>query len=210
MSSSNEKLTLPPYRKCDADKQEFGCEFVVIKRFRHLIFGFAPVNERVATIRIKTKFCNISLICGHAQTEEKNDEDIDVIYTNLMEIYRISETVIGREGIFGSTVSQFNIHTTTIISDIIQPISGNKVVCTTKLQYFCFHKATWLSPDHSTFNQIDHIVIGRRCVSNVVDVGTFRCPNIHIILSHPSFVYAHLVHRHVPFVNHNAINLVGC
>ena len=54
----------------------------------------------------------------------------------------------------------------------------NMVVCSTKFQHLDIHKATWLSPDRSTSNQIDHIVIDGRHVSSVLDVRTFRGPNI--------------------------------
>jgi hypothetical protein len=37
---------------------------------------------------------------------------------------------------------------------------------------------TWRSPDGQTFNQIDHLLIHARHVSNVMDVRTFRGANI--------------------------------
>ena len=47
-----------------------GSGFEVVQSLRHLVLGFTPVNERLAEIRIKAKFHNISLICAHAPTEE--------------------------------------------------------------------------------------------------------------------------------------------
>jgi hypothetical protein len=38
---------------------------------------------------------------------------------------------------------------------------------------------TWRSPNGQTFNQIDHLLIDARHVSNVMDVRTFRGANIH-------------------------------
>ena len=40
------------------------------------------------------------------------------------------------------------------------------------------HKMTWRSPNGQTFNQIDHLFIDARHVSNVMDVRTFRGANI--------------------------------
>ena len=54
----------------------------------------------------------------------------------------------------------------------------NMVVCSTKFQHLDIHKATWMSPDRSTSNQIDHIVIDGRYVSSVLDACTFRGLNI--------------------------------
>ena len=72
------------YYSCHVDKHEFECGFVVNKRLRHLISVFTPVNERIATIRIKAKFYNISLICGHAATEEKVK---DAFYAKPEDVY---------------------------------------------------------------------------------------------------------------------------
>ena len=55
------------------ERCEFGCGFVVSKRLRRHVSRFTPVNERLAVIRIKAKFYNISLICAHAPTEEKDE-----------------------------------------------------------------------------------------------------------------------------------------
>ena len=49
---------------------EFGCGFVVGKR-------------RIATIRIQAKYFNITLICAHAPTEDKDDEIKDMSYERL-------------------------------------------------------------------------------------------------------------------------------
>ena len=50
----------------------------------------------------------------------------------------------------------------------------NMVVCSIKFQHLGIHKATWMFPDRSTFNQIDHIVIDGMHVSSIIDVRTFR------------------------------------
>ena len=140
---------------------EFGCGFVVNKRLRHLVSGFTPVNERIVTICIRAKFYNISLICAYAQMEEKNDMVKAAFYAMLEDVHekcpaRVAKIVhrnfnakVRREGIFG-------------------PAIGHKDI----------HKATWTSPDQSTLNQIDHIVIDKRHLSSVLDVRTFRGPNI--------------------------------
>ncbi|XP_037957054.1 uncharacterized protein LOC119686977 [Teleopsis dalmanni] len=52
------------------------------------------------------------------------------------------------------------------------------VVCSTRFPHRDIHKATWLSPDQATRNQIDHFVIDARHASSVLDVRSFRGPNI--------------------------------
>ena len=45
------------------------------------------MNERLAKIRIKAKLHNISLICAHAPTEEKDEEVKSAFYANLEDLY---------------------------------------------------------------------------------------------------------------------------
>jgi hypothetical protein len=52
------------------------------------------------------------------------------------------------------------------------------VVASTLFSHKDIHKMTWRSPDGQTFNQIDHLLIIARHVSNVMDVRTFRGANI--------------------------------
>ena len=59
------------------------CGFVVSKRLHNLVSGFRPVNVRIATTRIRTKFYNISLICAHVPTEEKDDWAKDAFFAKL-------------------------------------------------------------------------------------------------------------------------------
>ena len=52
------------------------------------------------------------------------------------------------------------------------------VVASTLFNHKDIHKMTWRSPDGQTYNQIDHLLIDARHVSNVMDIRTFREANI--------------------------------
>lgn len=43
---------------------------VVGERLHYRVVAFTPVDERFDTIRVKTKFFNTTMICGHAQREK--------------------------------------------------------------------------------------------------------------------------------------------
>ena len=73
------------YYSCHEEKRNFGCGFVVGERFRNLVLQFTPVNERLATLRIKAKYFNNSIICAHAPIEEKDDSVKDAFYEFLDE-----------------------------------------------------------------------------------------------------------------------------
>jgi len=151
------------------------------------------VNERLATIRVKAKYFYISLICVHAPTEEKDDGVKDAFYAELERAYERCPAYdikivlgdfnakVGREGIFGPTVGRYSLHETSSSNGlrlIDFAAAHNMVVSSTRFQHDNIHKATWQSPDQSTFNQIDHIVIDGRHASSILDVRSFRGPNI--------------------------------
>ena len=138
---------------------------MVDQRLRHLVSGFTPVNERLAKLRIKAKFHNISLIGAHATTEEKDDDVKDAVYANLEDLYDKCpahdikiflgdfNAKVGQKGIFGPTVGQFSLHSTTSpngVRLIDFAAARNMHVCSTRFQHIDIYKATWLSPDRST------------------------------------------------------------
>ena len=73
------------YGDCYRENKQrlFGCGFVVSGTLRENVLGFRHVSERLITIRIKAKLRNISLICVHAPTEDKDDDTKDSFYDIL-------------------------------------------------------------------------------------------------------------------------------
>ncbi|XP_043064095.1 uncharacterized protein LOC122320085 [Drosophila ficusphila] len=181
------------YYSCHPERHEFGCGFVVGTRLRRRVSHFLTINERLATIRITAKFFNISLICAHAPTEEKDDITKDTFYAELDRAYGRCPShdikillgdfnaKVGREDIFGATVGRFSLHETTSSNGLRLigfAAAHNMVVRSTGFRHLDIHKATWLSPDRLTRNQIDHVVIDARHASSVLDVRSCRGPNI--------------------------------
>lgn len=181
------------YYSCHPERHEFGCGFVVGAKLRRRVSHFTPINERLATIRITAKFFNISLICAHAPTEEKDDVAKDTFYAELDRAYGRCPShdikillgdfnaKVGQEGIFGTTVGRFSLHETTSSNGlrlIDYAAAHNMVVSSTRFRHLNIHQASWLSPDRLTRNQIDHVVIDARHASSILDVRTFRGPNI--------------------------------
>ncbi|XP_055855997.1 uncharacterized protein LOC129919171 [Episyrphus balteatus] len=157
------------------------------------VLSFNCVNERLTTIRIKAKFTNISLICAHSPTEEKDDTTKDNFYELLEKTYEQIPSYdikivlgdfnakLGREDIFGSTVGKHSLHDNTSDNGfrLVDFAAGqNVVIASTRFPYLKIHKGTWKSPDQSTVNQIDHIAIDARHSSSIMDVRTFRGANI--------------------------------
>lgn len=181
------------YYSCHAKKRIFGCGFAVGERLRNLVLQFTPVNERLATIRIKAKYFNISFICAHAPTEEKDDATKEEFYERLDEVFERCprhdvkvvlgdfNAKVGKEGIFGPAVGNHSLHESTSDNGmrlIDFAVARNMVVSSTRFKHRSIHKATWLSPDQKTRNQIDHVLIDGRHSSSVMDVRTIRGANI--------------------------------
>lgn len=181
------------YYSCHDNKRIFGCGFAVGERLRNLVMQFTPVNERLAAIRIRAKYFNISLICAHAPTEDKDDEAKESFYERLEEVYdqcpRYDVKIVlgdfnakvGREGLFGPAVGKFSLHANTSDNGyrlIDFAVARNMVISSTRFQHLDIHKATWLSPDQNTANQIDHVLIDGRHSSSILDVRTIRGANM--------------------------------
>ncbi|XP_067633265.1 craniofacial development protein 2-like [Eurosta solidaginis] len=175
------------------NKRSFGVGFVVGERLCRKVLAFTPVGERLAAIRIKANFFNISFICAHASTEEKDDEVKDTFYEQLERTYErcprhdIKAVLgdfnarVGKEGVFGPKVGKLSLHNENSPNGLrlIDFVGArNMVISSTKFMHKKIHQPTWLSPDQETRNQIDHVVIDGRHASSVLDVCTIRGSNI--------------------------------
>ena len=80
---------------------------------------------------------------------------------------------VERENIFKPTIGQESLHhgsTDNGVRLVNFATSRNLVVKSTMFPHQNIHKYTWTSPDGKTHNQIDHVLIGRRWHSSVLDV----------------------------------------
>ncbi|KAI8121895.1 Craniofacial development protein 2 [Lucilia cuprina] len=165
--------------------QEIRC-----KRLRDTVISFTPVDER--TIRIRSKFFNISLICAHAPTEEKDEGVKDRFYDRLDDLYDRCpkhdvkivlgdfNAKIGKENVFGPIVGKFSLHDETSENGmrlIDFAAARNMVISSTRFKHLDIHKATCAHRKNRR-NQIDHVIIDGRHSSSVLDVRTLRTANI--------------------------------
>jgi len=84
---------------------------------------------------------------------------------------------VRRENIFNPTIGQESLHQDSKdngVKLVKFSTSKNLVVTSKMFPHRNIHKYTWTSPDDKTHNQIDHVLIGRRWHSSVLDVRRFR------------------------------------
>ena len=84
---------------------------------------------------------------------------------------------VGRENIFKPTIGQESLHQDSddnAVRLLKFATSKNLVVKSTMFPHRNIHKYTWTSPDCKTHNQINHVLIGRRWHSSVLDARSFR------------------------------------
>lgn len=181
------------YFSCHKKHHLFGCGFVVGAKLRDHVIRWNPINERLCTIRIKGRFFNVSLICAHAPTEDADEIVKDDFYYKLDVAYNSCpkhdikimlgdfNAKVGKENIFKGAIGSYSLHDNTNgngmrLIDLATEM--NMVISSTKFPHRRIHTATWVSPDQRTTNQIDHVLIDARHSSNIMDVRSFRGPNI--------------------------------
>ena len=144
-------------------------------------------------LRIKGRFKNCSFICVHAPTEDKSVEEKDTFYEMLEREYDKCpnndikiilgdlNAKIGRQDEWKETVGEQSLHeefNDNGLRTLDFEISRNMILSSTMFPHKKIHKATWMSPDGVTYNQIDHLLIDRQHRGNIVDVRTYRGANV--------------------------------
>lgn len=175
------------------DKHEFGTAFLVSKGMRKTVIDFQPINKRLCKLRLQGKKFNITVINGHAPTEEKDEDEKDQFYEELERIIDSSPShdmkivlgdfnaQIGKEPVFIPTIGKHSLHQKTNDNGerlISFATSRSLVIMSTIFPHKEKHKQTWTSPN-GVATQIDHILVSNRHFNTIKDVRSFRGPDIN-------------------------------
>jgi hypothetical protein len=174
----------------NAPHQE-GVAFMLSKEAQKALVSWNPVSSRIISAIFKTsvKRINMRIVLCYAPTNDAPDEDKNDFYEALeaaqletrTTVIRIVmgdmnakvgsdntgyELVMGKHGLGemnnnGRRLADFALEHDMVVGGTIFP---HKAV----------HKATWISPDHHTENQIDHICISRTFRRSLRDVRVWR------------------------------------
>jgi endonuclease/exonuclease/phosphatase family metal-dependent hydrolase len=95
---------------------------------------------------------------------------------------------VGRENIFKLTIRNESLHEISNdngVRAVNFATSKNLVVISTTFLHCKIHKYTWNSSEGNKHNQIDHVLMGRRWHSSILDVQYFRaadCDTDHYLV----------------------------
>jgi exonuclease III len=135
----------------------FGTGCLVRKKYKHIVIGFEPINERLCILRVRGKFNNTTRICAHTPTEEKDNESKETFYEKLDQICHKApahdakiiigdlNAKIGQEEIFRLTIGKWSLHDISNdngLRTIDFATSNNTIIRSTYFRHKNIHRET--------------------------------------------------------------------
>ena len=178
-----------------------GVGFYLTKRAEQALMGFQPISSRIATLRIRAQWFNITMICVHANTNETEGEVKDEWYEQLQEVLdkvpkhdltillgdlnaKVGREIEAFQGVLGRHSLRPHSNDNGIRLATLA-MHNNFVIGGTVFPHKDVHKGTWISPGGRIVNQIDHILIKRKFRSSLLDTRVMRsadCDSDHMLV----------------------------
>jgi len=164
------------------------------------ILGFEPISDRICKLRIKGNFYNIPLINIYGPAEDKEEDIKEQFYEELQRtldrvpkndvtfILGDMNAKLGKEKVFNQVVGRHTLHNTANENgEMVEKyaISNAMFLISTNFQHKKIRTGTWISPDHQTMNQIDHVMVSKKKMRLIHDVKSkrgYNCDSDHLLL----------------------------
>ena len=192
------KLQLPGgetiiYSGREDDIHRGGVGILMSKSATRALMDWTPINERIIQARYHSKHIKLTMVHIYAPTEDADEQVKNEFYTRLQDILdkRNTHDMLIITGDMNAKVGADNRDYERLMGKhslgrrndngerLCEMSDMNELVITgTLFPHRKIHKATWTSPDGTTRNQIDHILISRRFKNSVKDTRVFRSADI--------------------------------
>ena len=184
------------------DHHGAGVALLLSKRAARGLMEWEPVSDRIVTARFESRFQKVSVVMCYAPTNNADEEDKDAFYTQLQAVVdkilrrdmlilmgdlnaKVGSDNTGREKEMGKNGLGVMNENGELLADFCA-FNELKIGGTLFPHRRC-HKATLVSPDRQTENQIDHIVVRQRWGSSLQDVRAKRGADIgsdhHLVIA---------------------------
>ena len=178
----------------EEDAHTHGVGLLLSKDAAKSLIEWEPVSERIITVRFTSKGRNITITHCYAPTNAAEFEEKDTFYQHLQTVIqklpkRDIQVVMGDmnakivkdndnlKGTMGKEgLGQMN-ENGLLFADV--STLNELIIGGTLFPHKPTHKATWISPDLQTENQIDHITITKKWRRELLDVRVKRGADIN-------------------------------
>lgn len=199
---TSEGLKLLFSGKPNGSKHQNGVGFLLSKEAQDALIEWKPHSDRIISIRLRSRARKISIIQCYAPTEVAEPDVKEEFYSSLTSvlsaIHRGDIMILmgdfnaqlgcdnnGYERVMG----QHGCGSMSVNGDLLTELclNNNLVIGGTLFPHRNVHKVTWVSPDHRTENQIDHIAISNTWRGSLLDVRNKRGADVasdhHLVIA---------------------------
>nr|CAI5849927.1 unnamed protein product [Callosobruchus analis] len=170
-----------------------GVGIILSKIARNSLLSWHPVSDRIITVRLKTPVRKTSIVQCYAPTEISNKEQKEDFHEKLTGVLqKINKgDIIVMMGDLNAKVGNNNTNFEDIMGRhgvgtrnengrllVELCLENNLVIGGTLFPHREYHKITWISPDKTTENQIDHIMISKKWENCLLDVHNKRSADV--------------------------------
>ena len=171
-----------------------GVALIVSKEKVNTLQEWEPLSDRLIRARFNSKHCKLTILQCYAPTNEADEEDKDDWYEELQQaVFKVPQhDMLLIMGDMNAKVGADNTdcdramgkHGCGVMNDNGERLIGfclenNCVIGGTIFPHRNIHKLTWKSPDGSTVNQIDHILINGKWRRSLQDVRVCRGADVN-------------------------------
>ncbi|XP_074841593.1 uncharacterized protein LOC142008310 [Carettochelys insculpta] len=176
---------------------------ILSKEASRALVGWKPVNERIITVRFKSRHAKTTIIQVYAPTKDADEAEKDAFYNLLQDtisdfpnhdikllIGDMNAQIDNRRQGWEHVIGPYRLSTQTSDNGeclLLFCSMNNLCIGNTYFTHKNIHKKTWRSPDGITNNEIDYFCISKRWRPALLDVRVYRGADVgsdhHLLLA---------------------------